>query len=84
MGGGDGLPAWVAADAGAETLEARDVVLWYTFAHTHLVRSEDWPVMPVANIGFRLVPANFFDHNPANDVAPSAPACEADCLQSRL
>ena len=26
--------------------------LWYTFGHHHVPRPEDWPVMPVATIGF--------------------------------
>ena len=65
--GGDGLPAWTAAD---RPLVERDLVLWYCFGHHHIPRPEDWPVMPVARIGFHLKPSGFFDHNPANDVAP--------------
>ena len=67
--GGDGLPRWTEQDRPvAET----DVVLWYTFGHTHLARPEDYPVMPTAYIGFMLKPNGFFTENPANDVAPSA------------
>jgi len=62
-----GLPEWIERDA---DLEDTDVVLWYSMAHTHIVRSEDWPVMPTAYIGFSLKPNNFFDMNPANDVPP--------------
>ena len=29
-----------------------DVVVWYTFGAHHIVRPEDWPVMPVSMIGF--------------------------------
>ena len=29
-----------------------DVVVWYTMNHHHVPRPEDWPVMPVARIGF--------------------------------
>ncbi len=48
-------------------------MLWYTFGAHHVVRPEDWPVMPVATIGFMLKPAGFFDRNPALDVpAPDA------------
>ncbi|MGH7413596.1 MAG: hypothetical protein ACREKJ_05300, partial [Candidatus Rokuibacteriota bacterium] len=43
---------------------------WYTFGAHHVVRPEDWPVMPVATIGFMLKPAGFFDRNPALDVPP--------------
>ncbi len=68
-GGGDGLPRWTEAD---RPIENTDVVLWYTFGHTHLPRPEDYPVMPTAYLGFLLKPNGFFDQNPANDVPPSA------------
>ncbi|MEM8502929.1 MAG: primary-amine oxidase [Cyanobacteria bacterium P01_D01_bin.1] len=66
--GGAGLPHWTADD---RSVEDTDIVVWYTFAHSHSPRAEDWPVMPVATIGFMLKPLNFFDENPANDVPPS-------------
>jgi primary-amine oxidase len=69
--GGDGLPSYVAAD---RDLVDADIVLWYTFGLTHVVRPEDWPVMPVTPIGFRLLPAGFFDGNPGLDV-PEASSC---------
>jgi primary-amine oxidase len=65
--GGDGLPAWTAAD---RSIEAADVVLWYTFGAHHVPRPEDWPVMPVVKIGFLLRPRGFFDRSPALDVPP--------------
>jgi primary-amine oxidase len=71
--GGAGLPEWTAAD---RPLEATDVVLWHSFGLTHVVRPEDWPVMPVERTGFWLIPVGFFDRNPALDVPPS-PHCEA-------
>jgi primary-amine oxidase len=40
--------------------------------HTHLPRPEDYPVMPVAYIGFLLKPSGFFNLNPANDLPPAA------------
>ncbi|HKP75598.1 MAG TPA: hypothetical protein VJT67_08650, partial [Longimicrobiaceae bacterium] len=60
--GGAGLPAWTRAD---RRLDGRDVVLWYTLGTTHLPRPEEWPVMPVQTLGFRLVPYGFFAQNPA-------------------
>jgi primary-amine oxidase len=63
--GGDGLPRWVAKD---EPIENEDVVLWYTMGITHITRPEEWPVMAVSHIGFKLVPAGFFTRNPALDV----------------
>jgi primary-amine oxidase len=65
--GGDGLPAWTAAD---RSIEQTDVVLWYTFGAHHVPRPEDWPVMPVVKIGFMLRPRGFFDRSPALDVPP--------------
>jgi primary-amine oxidase len=67
--GGDGLIRWTEQD---RSIANTDVVLWYTFGHTHLPRPEDYPVMPTAYIGFMLKPNGFFDLNPANDVPPSA------------
>ncbi len=52
-------------------LENTDVVLWYTLGTHHIVRPEDWPVMPCAYIGFHLKPVGFFDGNPALDLPPS-------------
>jgi primary-amine oxidase len=69
----DGLPAWVKQ---RRPIENEDVVVWYTFGLHHLPRPEDWPVMPVHHIGFKLKPFGFFDENPALDVPPSPPA---DC-----
>ncbi len=74
--GGDGLPRWVQADRG---LEQEDVVVWYTMNHHHVPRPEDWPVMPVARIGFELKPWGFFARNPALDVPPSEPAGGGSC-----
>jgi primary-amine oxidase len=65
--GGDGLPRWTAAD---RSLVDTDLVLWHTFGVTHIVRPEEWPVMPVERAGFSLVPSGFFDGNPALDVPP--------------
>jgi len=68
--GGDGLPRWTAAD---RPIADADVVVWHTFGVTHIPRPEDWPVMPVAALGFWLKPDGFFDRNPALDVpAPTA------------
>jgi primary-amine oxidase len=67
---GDGLPKWTAAD---RSLENTDLVLWYTLGVTHVPRPEDWPVMPVHRAGFKLVPAGFFDRNPALDVPRGEP-----------
>jgi primary-amine oxidase len=75
--GGDGLVKWTEKD---RPIENTDVVLWYTFGHTHIPRPEDYPVMPTAYIGFMLKPNGFFTMNPANDVPPSAKASSAKGL----
>jgi primary-amine oxidase len=67
--GGDGLPRWTAQD---RPIENTDIVVWYTLGHTHMPRTEDWPVMPTYYVGFKLLPVGFFDANPALDVPPSA------------
>ena len=67
--GGEGLAKWTQAD---RPVADTDLVLWYTFGAHHVVRPEDWPVMPVTHIGFKLKPSGFFDGNPALDMpAPS-------------
>ena len=63
--GGDGLPRWTHAN---RPVENQDIVLWYTLGVTHVPRPEEWPVMPVHQTGFRLVPNGFFTRNPALDV----------------
>lgn len=74
--GGQGLPAWTAAD---RSVADTDLVVWYSFAAHHVVRPEDWPVMPTHHIGFKLKPAGFFDGNPALDMPRSTPAHGAAC-----
>jgi primary-amine oxidase len=66
--GGGGLPAYVAAD---RDIDGQDIVVWHTFGPTHVVRTEDWPVMPVTRTGFMLRPTGFFDRNPTLDVPAS-------------
>jgi primary-amine oxidase len=67
--GGAGLPAFAAQE---RNLTDTDVVVWFTFGTNHVARPEDWPVMPVHPIGFRLSPAGFFVGNPALDNPPPA------------
>lgn len=59
--GGEGLPAWTAAD---RPIVDEDLVVWYTFGMHHVVRLEDWPVMPRQEVSFLLQPFGFFDENP--------------------
>ncbi len=78
-GRGGGLAEFVRAD---RSIEDQDLVVWYSFGAHHVVRPEDWPVMPVSTIGFHLKPVGFFDGNPALDMPRSAPACHDEGDQS--
>ncbi len=64
---GDGLPAWTKANRNVNNTE---LSLWYVFGHNHVPRPEDWPVMPVAMLGFQFRPDGFFERSPAMDVPP--------------
>jgi primary-amine oxidase len=63
--GGDGLPAWTSAN---RPIQNTDVVLWYTLGFHHVVRAEDWPVLPTTWHEFELKPFDFFQRNPALDL----------------
>lgn len=56
-----------------ESIVNTDLITWYTFGSTHIVRAEDWPIMPVETTGFRLQPVGFFAGSAAMDVPPSIP-----------
>lgn len=62
---GHGLPAWTDA---SRAIENTDIVLWHTVGMHHMVRAEDWPVMPVLWHSFELRPFDFFNRNPAMDL----------------
>lgn len=62
---GMGLPAWTSAN---RSIDKKDIVLWYTIGMHHMVRAEDWPVMPVLWHSFEIRPFDFFDQNPALDL----------------
>jgi primary-amine oxidase len=53
-----------------ESLIDMDPVIWHSFGVTHIVRVEDFPVMPVEVTGFTLKPSGFFNANPALDIPP--------------
>lgn len=63
--GGEGLPDWTSAN---RPIENTDIVVWYTLGFHHVVRAEDWPVLPLSWRGFELRPFDFFERNPAIDI----------------
>ncbi|GAA1821580.1 primary-amine oxidase [Nesterenkonia flava] len=74
--GGDGLPKYAAAD---RSLEGADLVVWPILCAHHAPRPEDWPVMPVATVGFHLKPSSFFDGNPMLDYPAETPSHGSCC-----
>ena len=57
----DGLANWTKAN---RPIDNTDIVGWYTLGFHHVVRLEDWPVMPTLWHEFLIRPVNFFDKNP--------------------
>ncbi|MDQ4490599.1 primary-amine oxidase [Sinomonas sp. ASV486] len=72
--GGAGLPAYQAQD---RDIDGTDLVVWHTFGLTHFPRPEDWPIMPVDHVGFKVRPEGFFDRSPVLDVP--APVSGGHC-----
>jgi primary-amine oxidase len=64
---GGGLNAFTSP---SESVNAADVVVWYTMAITHMPHVEEYPVMTTETVHFSIEPDGFFDANPALD-APS-------------
>lgn len=60
--GNAGLPTWTKDN---RSIANEDIVLWYTIGMHHVVRTEDWPIMPQVQHQFELRPFDFFDFNPA-------------------
>lgn len=57
----DGLTTFVTQN---RPIENTDVVAWHVFGLHHPVRPEDFPVQNCVSVGFKLMPAGFFDRNP--------------------
>ncbi|WP_423182713.1 primary-amine oxidase [Arthrobacter sp. NyZ413] len=75
----DGLPAYIEAD---ESIVNEDLVMWHSFGLNHVVRIEDWPVMPKQMTGFFIEPYGFFDENPTLDLPSDKAAEGSHCLSS--
>ena len=59
------MPVYQKDDA---SLVDTDLVLWLTVGHHHVTAAEDFPVLSLEPLSFRLKPVNFFDRNPALDL----------------
>lgn len=70
--GGEGISSWIKKRASPRSVRNEDIVIWHTFGTTHNPRVEDWPVMPAEKMLVSLKPVNFFNRNPAIDVAISS------------
>ena len=66
-GPGLGLPSYVRDN---QNIENSDIVAWPTIGFHHVPMAEDWPVMPSKVDEIILKPRNYFDRNPAIDLAP--------------
>jgi primary-amine oxidase len=67
---GEGLPAFIADNDPLNALSTgADLVVWLTIGFTHSPRPEDYPVMPMERISFKVAPHGFFSKNPALDLA---------------
>lgn len=63
-----GLPQWVKDN---ESLDGKDIVVWYTMGVTHIPRPEEWPIMTVHRASFKIMSRGFFTQNPVLNVSDS-------------
>lgn len=67
-----------------QSLVDADPVIWYAFGVTHVVRPEDFPVMPCEYVGFHLKPFGFFARNPALDISPDVNKASKKCCANGM
>jgi len=58
---GQGLPSYAKNN---ESINEKDVVLWYTLGISHFPRPEEWPIMSSHRASFSLLPSGFYARNP--------------------
>jgi len=79
--GGTGVRAWANRH---DDIVDKDLVVWVQFGLQHVVRTEDFPVMPCEVIRVSLKPVNFFERNPALDVPPATREFNGGVLVSEM
>jgi len=52
----DGLATY----AGDQSIDDRDIVVWYSLGFTHVTRPEDFPIMPSERVAVNFKPRGFF------------------------
>ncbi|OXS53492.1 hypothetical protein B1A99_29400 [Cohnella sp. CIP 111063] len=61
-----GLGMWTAQN---RKIENTDTVVWLTTGTTHVMRAEEFPIMPTEWVTAMIKPFNFFDETPTLDLA---------------
>lgn len=69
--GREGIESWIKSRGEPLSVRDEDIVIWQMFGTAYNPRVEDWPVMPAEKMLASLRPVNFFERNPALDVAIS-------------
>jgi primary-amine oxidase len=63
----EGLPAWTAKN---RNLKDTDLVVWYVAGVSHVVRTEEWPIMNQHMVSVNLMPMGFMSSNPVLGMPP--------------
>ena len=65
-----GVAVWLNDDGKEEgdSIKNSDLVVWLTIGHHHVTAAEDFPILSLEPMSFKLKPVNFFDRNPALDL----------------
>jgi primary-amine oxidase len=50
----------LASYAGDQSIDDRDIVVWYSLGFTHVTRPEDFPIMPSERVAVNFKPRGFF------------------------
>jgi len=70
--GEDNIAVWTRKN---RSIDTQDIVVWYMLGATHIVQLEDYPIMNVEYLSFKLKPSGFFGENPTIDIPPPKKCC---------